>query len=1205
HIYTQRGSYSVLLKATNILGCPSTRYINDYITISQPLTEFSANDTIICRNDAVQFSTQAGFDYLWNFGDSQTSAAQNPMHIYADTGFFSVTLQTTDSLACDSALTKTGYIHVQYPPVANFTSDTTYADCYPLLVHFTDLTQHDYLSAWKWNFGDGTSSVFQNPAHNYLNPGLYDVSLIVYTSGGCSDTIVKQDMLEINGPTAGVLISPDTICNSDTAMFVIVNPFGVGMILWDYGDGVWDTVETDTVYHVLSQGGMLHPNVSFSDSTGQCWIFKEDSIYIHKIKANFITSDTSYCIGYNIGFFNTSTGSSQWHWNFGDGAESDFVSPVHFYLTPADYDVSLISSIPFGCPDTIVRTLHIFNRPVTQITQDTSICWGDSLPLSASGADFYAWSPCSWLNQCFISNPTAIPLSTITYHVTYTETSFTCDIEDSVNIEVRPLPVVTLQNDTSICFEDTIEIFAQQGFEQYLWSTGDTIYSVEVFSDTSLWVTVKGNNNCWSIADSINIGIFQLPVVNLGNDTMLCFEDTLIADAGAGYTEYLWFNGATTQTLPAWQADSIFVRVTDTNTCRNTSDTLVLSIISLPVVTLRNDTILCTGDSLVIHAGLEFYGYLWSTGDTTEAITVDYADTIDVVVQNEQGCRSYPDSVVIGLYALSVTDIGNDTAICSGDTISYSAGQGFISYLWYNNNTTETITISPDTTEFIWVYVQDTNTCYSLNDSVLLKINALPVVMLGSDTSICYEDTLIVDAGPGYINYFWYDYSSSQTILATEADSIFVMVTDTNSCQNISDTLILSIIPLPVVTLRNDTMLCTGDSLVIHAGLEFYGYKWSTGDTTEAITVDYADTIDVVVQNEQGCRSYADSVIIGLYALPVIDIGNDTAICFGDTISFSAGQGFISYLWYNDDTTGTITVSPDTSEYIWVYVRDTNTCFSDIDSLYLLIDTLPLVSLGSDTGICFGDTIIIDAGAGYDSYWWWNGATAQSVNIYYSDTIISKVQNSFGCWSPPDTIIVFVNNLPVIYIGNDTNICYSDSVTFTITDMFAEYHWSTGDSASTITVYPSETGIFYGWVLDSNSCKSLNDTANIVVYQLPEITLGNDTGFCEHDSIIFSAGEGFEAYLWSTGDTSATLTVTDSGMIAVHVLSGDGCWSHWDTVNISIYSLPWITLGNDTAICFGTVLELCPGTGFNEWYLSDGSTDTIYNVTEADTVSVT
>ena len=149
------------------------------ITVGEPpVVDFSSPDTFNCAPPhAASFtdlSTNA-VSWLWDFGDGNTSTAQNPTHTYNSIGSFDVSLTAMSPDSCFTTLTKSNYILVE-PPVADFYGVPANG-CAPLNVHFKDQSvSGSGIVSWNWNFGNGGTSTLQNPQYTYVNAGNYTVS---------------------------------------------------------------------------------------------------------------------------------------------------------------------------------------------------------------------------------------------------------------------------------------------------------------------------------------------------------------------------------------------------------------------------------------------------------------------------------------------------------------------------------------------------------------------------------------------------------------------------------------------------------------------------------------------------------------------------------------------------------------------------------------------------------------------------------------------------------------------------------------------------------------------------------------------------------------------------------------------------------------------------------------------------------------------
>jgi PKD repeat protein/C1A family cysteine protease len=199
HIYPAVGTYTVKLTVTNSAGSDDELKTN-FITVIEaavsPTAEFTADVT---KGDApltVEFtdlSMNNPTSWSWDFGDDGTSDTQNSSHTYSDAGIYTVSLTVTNAGGSDTE-TKTDYITVTTDdgtaPVADFTADPS-SGKKPLKVKFTDLSTNNPTS-WFWEFGDGKTSIEQNPGHTYPKKGTYTVDLTVsngYGSDSANTTI--------------------------------------------------------------------------------------------------------------------------------------------------------------------------------------------------------------------------------------------------------------------------------------------------------------------------------------------------------------------------------------------------------------------------------------------------------------------------------------------------------------------------------------------------------------------------------------------------------------------------------------------------------------------------------------------------------------------------------------------------------------------------------------------------------------------------------------------------------------------------------------------------------------------------------------------------------------------------------------------------------------------------------------------------------
>ncbi len=227
-----------------------------------------------------------------------------------------------------------------------------------------------------------------------------------------------------------------------------------------------------------------------------------------------------------------------------------------------------------------------------------------------------------------------------------------------------------------------------------------------------------------------------------------------------------------------------------------------------------------------------------------------------------------------------------------------------------------------------------------------------------------------------------------------------------------------------------------------------------------------------------------------------IDIGwEDEDLCQGEEINIDAGYGFSSYSWSTSEETQTITVST-TGNYV-ATVFDYNGCES-ADSVDVNVHN-PVVNLGADVDICFGESTNLDAGSGFTTYGWSTAEVTQTISVNTTGTYSVTVTDEYAC-NADDEIVVTVNDLPVVDLGTDVNITTSETTTLDAGNGFASYLWSDQSSSQTLTVDGSVVGVgthdYSVVVTDVNGCEGTDDI-NVIVTA--------STGIDELGSEILSA----------------------------------------------------------------------------------------------------
>ena len=410
HIYTVPGTYSVTLTATNTAGSDSVtkpELINAQPCVVKPVADFVANPTSGMVPLTVTFtdtSKNTPTSWLWNFGDNTTSVEQNPVHIYTVPGTYSVTLTATNSAGSDS-ITKPELINAQpsvIKPVADFIANPT-SGMVPLTVNFTD-TSKNTPTSWAWNFGDGTSSVEQNPTHIYTTPGKYSVTLNATNSAG-TDSITKPELINaqpcVVKPVADFTGAPTSGVAPLLVSFVDLSLNGPTSWSWAFGDGKTSVEQNPT--HTYEAPGKYTVSLEVKNEAGTDNKTIPDYINVTKPgcppDAQFRASPTIGIAPLAVSFTDLTSGNpTSWAWNFGDNGTADQQHPEHTYQSPGEYTVTLTAKNEFG-DSTEVREKYIkvLEKPVPLKAAFMGEPTSGTAPLNVKFTDLSTGGPTSWL----------------------------------------------------------------------------------------------------------------------------------------------------------------------------------------------------------------------------------------------------------------------------------------------------------------------------------------------------------------------------------------------------------------------------------------------------------------------------------------------------------------------------------------------------------------------------------------------------------------------------------------------------------------------------------------------------------------------------------------------------------------------------------------------------------------------------------------
>ena len=413
---------------------------------------------------------------------------------------------------------------------------------------------------------------------------------------------------------------------------------------------------------------------------------------------------------------------------------------------------------------------------------------------------------------------------------------------------------------------------------------------------------VNVNDGTCTATDTVLVNVIPPPTVNLGPNATLCNGSSITLNAGNAGSSFVWSSGETTQTIDITVGATYIVSVTNQAGLIG-RDTILITQVPAPTVNLGVDTVtLCAGTPQTFDAGNAGATFLWSTGATTQTVSLSAPGVYRVAVTNSNGCTT-TDSVTILNNAAPAVALGADQSVCDGTPVTLDAGNPGSTYLWSNGATAQVMTSSLAGT--FSVIVTNTNGCIA-HDTVVVSHKAKPVVSLGANVSKCPTDSVTLNAGAGFASYSWSSGATTETIKVAAPGQYIVTVSNADGC-TAKDTIVVTNYALPTVALGADQNICTSDTLTLDAGNAGSTYLWSTGATTRTIGVSLAGTYSVTVTSAQGCSS-SDAIVITNKAIPDATWAIDTAT--GQSVTFkSTSTVGLQFAWNFGDPTSAANTS--------------------------------------------------------------------------------------------------------------------------------------------------------------------------------------------------------------------------------------------------------------------------------------------------------
>ncbi|NTW32500.1 MAG: PKD domain-containing protein, partial [Bacteroidetes bacterium] len=843
----------------------------------------------------------------------------------------------------------------------------------------------------------------------------------------------------------------------------------------------------------------------------------------------------------------TATGGDTYQWIGGPATAT-------YTVTPSSNTTYTVIVTKNGCTASDNVLVTVTPLTIAEAGLPQTICAGQSTTLTATGGGTYQWvgGPAS-------ATYTVTPSSNTTYTVTVTKNA--CTASDNVLITVTPLPVAEAGLPQTICAGQSATLTASGG-GTYQWVGGpatDT-YTVTPLSNTTYTITVT-KNGC-TASDNVLITVTPLPIADAGLPQTICIgQSTTITATGGG--TYQWNGGPATASYTITPSLNATYTVTVTKNACTASDNVTINLNPLPTISasLSTDTI-CEGTSTTLIASVPSVNCSGIQALDGSNRHFHYATVYDWdCCLFSPGIHESTDPwLVDGHYKIQFD--------CNGiGTIAESTG-GFASQYPIGSAYTPNFGSSSDP-----VYkslITDANCCNPDGSKIFIELTE---EILSGSLSYNYNWT-----GPnGFVSSVKNPVINNAAI--TASGTYTVIVTDSNGC-TASDNVILTVTPLPLADAGLSQTLCAGESTTLIAA-GGGTYQWNGGPATAAYAITPSSTMTYTVTVTKNACTAADTIQVIVNSLPIAEAGPDQIICLGQSAILIANGGN-HYYWSTDSTNQSIIVNPSITTTYTVLVRGHNACTAS-DSVQVTVKSLPPAEAGSDSAICYGDSISLIASGGIN-YVWLPVTNLSNPNLnnpiafpLTDITYAVTVTGNNGC-SDADSISITVHPQIFPSAGPDQTICkFQESANFAAQGG-ATYIWSPSTGLNNPNIYnpiatPNTSTTYTVSVSDVYGCYETDDII-LTVNKVPSYTYISDSVSC------FSGTDGFIRLSPSGGISPYTFTWTpqvsyDSTAVNIsaanyHVTITDnnGCDT---TANITINEPPqliFITSGN-VSICTG------------------------------------
>ncbi|MBI9062944.1 MAG: T9SS type B sorting domain-containing protein [Marinilabiliaceae bacterium] len=1103
------------------------------------------------------------------------------------------------------------------------------------------LTTLEEMENYEWfsEYSNG-ESIADVRSIEVTQPGVYWVNTNL-SIGGCKQT----DSIEVQYNWPEFQLPSDTVLCAGEEVTISL-PAGLGQYLWyDY--------TTDTSMTVTAEVGVTHEVWVEVTNEARC-SYRDTMLISTLVKPDFDLPDLSggICQGDTI---RNNSNLTHYEWRF----NGEMLSPgdtLDYIVANQSGDYSLTGWNEVGCSDTVSLMVSVNPLPMLELN-DVETCYGEAVTFIATeGMASYLWSNQVETRSATYSDPGEVVLKVTNMNG--------CSSTDSaslswLNESIIPKKVIkACQNTKQTLIVDSSII---SNFNWY-FDDGSALTDLSIvgkyytidhmeLSHQGFYIVAGDDINGCSIKDSIALEVVTVPLVELGEDQVICADDSVklavdheaiinfqwssSTDAGLSNTNEFWVNNTAIYFFTGEVINGCLVH-----------DTIEVTVNPLPTVSL-NDKVSCKNTSVTFHAGA-FSTFRWFNGSTDESVTLNVPQEVWVEVTDANGCTDQ-DTANYTWYRETYVP-AKDTGVCEGNAIALTVDPALTPNSWFFKKGTDpvidlhfvgnTFNISGASAvnEGLYIISGDDIFGCTILDTVKLTVGTTPLMDLGPDRQICEGDTIRINGNHGFKEYQWTLASdplhlvTDPYIIITKDETVHLTAIHSNGCTK-SGSVNVSTIKAPEIDLGPDLIVCPETpGIDLYQNLQYNSHSgteaidqfiWDSGifvgsGIDDHYVVNEARDYPVIVfNNNSGSNGKCfvhDTIKVVYHQVASIEL-DDVAVCSEDStlIESPLTSPVIvdHYRWFKEapiaDLAGPVNQSwkvHEAGNYI-LFVTDKNDC-EIRDTMRLVTKPLELVGVCPDKEFCEGDSVLLYGQLGAEAYQWSTSSQPGLSNlseIWVKDggDYVLTVWGKNGC-SNSEQVHVQRNELPTVDLGNEIQVCsgsdfHLNVINFTSGNGLVNpyYLWSTGETASGISV--RVPGKYQVWATDEKGCVG---TDSILVSHYPSalISLGTDIEKCNFSSyqleVPITTSVGISSYYWSKLENGKVVAgpVNLPWMITDsgnYMLTATDANQcvYSDTLQVIDHASPQFSLGADREMCEGDSLIIKAETGFTRYEWND------------------